>query len=787
MKISVEWIRELIPEVEVEELLDLLPRLGLGVEEVIESRQERILTGRVEGTRNHPKRKDLLVLEIFADRPYKVVTGASNMKVGDIVLLGLPGATVSGKHIDVSEFDGVRSEGMLISEEEIGISESSTGIIILDPETPVGKKFDDLFDRVILDLEVTPNRGDCESILGIAREIAVLRREKGKLIDLKPPRLKSGPEIKVQSSADCPRYTGMIIEDVNVTESPFKIKWRLFHHGIRPINSIVDITNYVMLLLGQPLHAFDLELLKGSIQVRRGRTGEEMVTLDGTEVRLTNEHLIIADKEGPIAIAGVIGGKKAEISERTNRILLESATFNPEVVRKATRGLMIDTQSGQRFERGTDPRMPPLAARYAGEMIKGRPVSFSDIKTRIKDRRIRFDPGRISRYLGVRIKRKELTEILAALNFQPRNANGRVLITVPSYRRDIEHECDIAEEVARVYGYDRIPMKLSRGEKTGRLPLELKIIRRLRSLLVALGFYECHTYSPISQDMVDLFGIGPCIRIKNPLNERFTHLRSSLAPSLVEILAHNYRNGNTDVRIFTIGKVFRPSDPKDEESTSLGIIGGGRIAPIHWDLAERDWDIFDMKGILETISKSLNVTGMSLVQEKIAMFDSPVGAIILSGHRIGAMGAISEEILTRFDIRDRYFFSEINLDQLILRMAPPIYIPYPKVPKVRRDLAFIVRDSIPVQDMIDRIKKIGGPILSEVLIFDRYRGEGIPEGMVSIGFRLTLQPEERTLTDAEIKGLIDKIVFEIEKGFSARLRDKEVRIGRTQDPGREDR
>ncbi|RKX71521.1 phenylalanine--tRNA ligase subunit beta [candidate division WOR-3 bacterium] len=787
MRLSFEWLKELLPDLSLDQTLDLLPRLGFGVEEVIDVGIDRVISARIKKITPHPRREGLLVLELRADQDYRVVTGAKNLSPDDNVLLALPGALIKGREIGVEDFDGIKSEGMLLSEAELGIVDEAEGVIRLPPKVEPGQWFNDLFDTKIIDLEITPNRGDCESILGISRELAAVTRGNFSPPKLRPPRLKSGPRIGIEDPDDCPRYTGMVIEGVEVGDSPFPIKWRLFHHGIRPINSLVDITNYVMLLLGQPLHAFDLDRIRGGIRVRRARDGEEIVTLDRTRIGLNREHLIIADREGPVAIAGVIGGMKAEIDRSTRRILLESATFNPEVVRRATRGLLIDTQSGRRFERGCDFAMPPLAAEYAQRMIKGRPESFTDLKVPLRRKRVSFDPKRIGRYLGIPIKKREITTILSALNFRVREVNHRLVATVPSYRRDIDSECDIAEEVARIYGYDRIPSRLSRGAQVGTIPQELRMIRRLRSILIGLGFYECRCFTPISKDALETFGIGPGVVIKNPLNERFTHLRTSLAPSLVEVLSTNYRNGNLDVRIFTIGKVFQPDSPRPKEEDFLGLLVGGRTSPPHWSGDERRWDFFSLKGVLELIARHLTAEELQIADDPIPMFDHYSARIVLGGKKVGIIGQLAQRILTRFGIKEPYYFFEVDLGRFLLRMEEPIYIPYPRFPKVRRDLAFIVDESISAQDIIKAIRQLGGPLLAEVIIFDRYQGGGIPAGKVSLAFRLTFQPQERTLTDPEIKELTEKISSGIELRFRAKLRDKEVDVGRTQDFGGEDR
>lgn len=779
MRVSIKWLKEFLPDLDQNSALDILPRLGLGVEEVVDVGQQGVLTARVDKISKHRKRGNLLVLKLISRRPYNVVTGAKNFKEGDIVLLAPPGAVIAGKQIEPEDFFSIRSEGMLVSETELGISERSTGIIVLDKHIKPGIGFNKIFDSTIIDLEVTPNRGDCESILGVARELSVGLKRKLNQFRLKLPRLKAGPRILVQDSLDCPRYTAMIIDDVEVRDSPFDVKWRLFHHGIRSINSLVDITNYVMLMLGQPLHAFDLALIKGRVRVRRAKDNERMTTLDGSKIKLSKEHLIIADQEGPIALAGVVGGKKAEIRRDTKKILLESATFCPETVRKATRGLLIDTQSGRRFERGTDPAMPPLAAQLAAQLIVGQPVAFTDVKVPLRRKRISCDHKRISRYLGLGLKRREVLSILNSLDFKPTGKGSKIQVSVPTYRRDISEECDIVEEVARIYGYDRIPSKISHSGLEGFFPKKMAVIRRLRLLLIGLGFYESHCFAPISQQVIELLGLGSCVRINNPLNERFTYLRPSLAPGLIDVLAANYRNGNLDVRIFEIGKVFVPARPRPKESNYLGIIVGGRKEPLHWSGHDQVWDFFDAKGILEFITRYLNTGEFSIEKDELGLFDENSNKISIGGRGGGCIGRLAKHVLAEFGIKGTFYFLEIDLDRLFERISQPIYIPYPKFPKVRRDLAFIVDESVPAEKLIRQIKSLGGPLLTDVTLFDFYKGKEFPKGKSSLGFRLTFQPEERTLTDGEIKNFIKKVVSGLKAKFGVNLRDKEVDFGGT--------
>jgi phenylalanyl-tRNA synthetase beta chain len=640
----------------------------------------------------------------------------------------------------------------------------------------------------IFEFEITANRADLLSILGIAREIAALFGKKLKvpkeLKGDKGPRLqgkrKPSFAVKVEDSELCPRYTARVIRDVEVKPSPEWLKERIISAGLRPVNNIVDITNFVLLETGQPLHAFDLDRIRGGISVRRSRKDEKIVTIDNTPRTCGTDMLAIADESGPLAIAGVMGGLATEVGDMSRNLLLESASFDPVSIRRTSRALGISSESSYRFERRIDEAMLLGASERASALIAeiagGKIGPITDVgRKKPYERVIKFDPEKTNSLLGISIKRKKALEILKSLGFLTRDKKGAVKVTVPSFRGDVKSDVDLAEEIARVYGYENIPLTIPRIVGNTRIKDFISIfIERVSRNLTRLGLNEIITYSMISRKSVaglDFTDNKP-VTIKNPLSIDQEILRPSMLPGMLGAISYNFKRYAKRLSFFELGKVYKEKGDSfiEEAVLSLGMAG---VKHETWKGREEGFDFFDIKGTFEALFKDIGITdGISFKKGKSAGLDGNSTSVIEhSGAAIGRLGEVGLKFREKFDIKRRVFYGEIYIRSLLKKARlEKNYAPYSRYPSIIRDISILLDKNVASREVTGIIKEIGRGLVKGARPISFYKGKEIPEGKRALLYRIEYRSDERTLQDAEVDELHSKIKSELSSKLSASFR-----------------
>ncbi len=800
MKAPLSWLKEFVDiDISPEELEKKLFSCGLEVEETVyfASNIDKIVVAKILKTEKHPNADKLTVTQIDAGKYgiLQIITAATNIYEGALVPVALDGSTLfNGEHIYNGQLRGLPSYGMFCSGEELGINDdfypgaSVNGILILNEEYPLGSEVKEVLgiEDVIFDINITANRPDCQSILGIAREIcAVLNKPlKEPALDYKPIKgVSTRSTINVSNCAPdlCPRYMAHYVKNIKIGQSPNWMKKRLFRAGLRSISNIVDITNYVLLEIGQPMHAFDLNDLEGNeIIVRRANNGEKIVTLDEKEFSLNENNLVICDKVKPIALAGVMGGLNSEIKNNTKDVIFECAKFARDNVRKTARLLGQRTDASSRYEKGIDANSAEIGLKRALHLVEELEMgeiaedNFDLLNEKIENKVIDTKISKINAVLGIEVPTNEIESILKRLNFGVQISGDDIKITAPLYRDDIEDYPDIAEEVIREYGYDHIqPTLLKTASITaGGLNDEQKKIEDLKTLLIGYGFNEIITYSFVSEKEYDLFGFDKkndeyrYIKIMNPLGEDLSVMRTSLLPSMCRILAGNIKRKNTEGRLFEFAKIYQPKTlplaelPDENHVISLGMFGEGE-------------DFFTIKGVVEDIISNFcyNAEVKYISCEKSCMHPTRSATIVINGENVGYFGELLPSISDKLDIDKRVYVGEIKYNLLKKHFDEKIvFKQISKFPTVERDLAISVDKSVPWGDIVEEIKQSAGQFLLGVKLFDIYTGEQIAQGKKSMAFNLTFISNEKTLTVEEIDQTIQNILTRLKEKLGAELR-----------------
>jgi len=772
---SIRWLEEFLrTKIDINDLEQICLNLGLEVEDQIEYAPKDVVIGQVRSITPHPRQKNLDVLQVMAKKRIQIVTAAKNIKKDDLILTVQAGGELNDTLVTGKDFSGVKSEGVLVSEQELDLAEASTGVIVVDRGKP-GAAFKDYFDDLVVDIATTPNRPDWLSLEGIAREISsALGVDYSKLNSLdriyrpKQSNRNGDFKIKISDISGCPRYTGRVFDDVTVTESPFWQKWRLQCMGMKGINNIVDITNLIMLLTGQPLHPFDFDLLQGGIIIRRAQVGERFITLDGTMFKLNKDDVVIADNDGPIALAGVIGAKRAQISHRTKRVLLESAYFDPKRIGHTARRLGLMTDASTRFERGADMAIVDAVSAMAGELFKkhgSREVEFIGQGKKATPKKVKFSLSHMNEILSLNLTAKQVKNVLNKISIQ---VTGTKTLTakIPHFRRDLTIAEDIYEEIARVYGYMEIPETLpKKWSGHAEINKTLGYEETLKNYLVGQGFKETYNLSLVSSTLLEKFGFAGFVKILNPLNERFDALRPTLFFGLLDTLKYNLSKGNKSLKLFEVGNILLSKAPFQENR--LGTILGGARYQDFWVQHNDILDYFDIKGVIESIFRIFHIKEASFNPAARKGFDQCV-VIKASGKELGFLGSIDTSLC-----KEPYYYFELALDPIWHMIGDTFYMPPPKFPANTRDLSFVTEETVQVPDMVDVISRVGGPVLEKVVLFDYYKGNILPPTKKSLGFRLHFRAPDRTLTDREVDVFVEKIIEELLKTFKASLRTKE--------------
>ena len=800
--------------------------------------RDKIVIGEIVEIKPHPNadRLVLAVVDYGAEEYETVVTGAPNLfpylgveRPGLKVAFALEGARLYDGHaagwevmvLKRAKIRGVPSRGMVCSEKELGISENHETIIILDDDAPVGMPLADYMGDAVLELDLTPNLGRCLSILGVAREVAALTGQRLSVSASQRLRYDAATlrrhdacpfvEIEIADPDLCSRYSAALVRGVKVGPSPSWMQRRLTLAGLRPINNIVDVTNYVMLELGQPLHAFDYDkLAKGkgqgakgvpTIIVRRAQPGETITTLDGIERELTEGMLLITDPSGPIAIAGVMGGLETEVSEETTNVLIEGANFNNINIRRTSQALKLRSEASLRFERGLDPELTVPALVRASELM--RQLAGGTIAEGIADaypikpekKVIELTADEVERILGIEIPTEEIVRILRALEFEVNEERvtsnedvpvTRLLVTVPSYRLDVSIPADLIEEIARVYSYDRIPATLLRDTlPKQRMNWALRGEERVRDILVGCGLTEVINYSLTSLESIGKLtpdggqvDESQYLKLANPLTSEREYMRRSLMPGLLETLRSNLRHTDR-VAIFEIGRVYLSQGEEElpEEPRRLGIAMSGPRLPRSWLSGDRDeMNFFDLKGIVETLLRRLGITDYAFTPTTHPTFHpGRVAELRLPavGHQpLAILGEVHPLVRENFDLPpQRVCLMELDLEMLLEAVpSERYYQPISKFPAVIQDIALIVDEDVPAKQVHDLILQAGGKLLTDAVLFDLYRGEPIPPGKKSLAYSLTFQAHDRTLTEEEVKRIRERIRRQLKREIGAELR-----------------
>ncbi len=790
MNLSMKWLSDFVKlKVEPREFSERMSLSGSKVEgwEIEGEEIKNVVVGKILSIDPHPDADKLVIcqVDVGEGEPLQIVTGATNLHPGDVVPVAkdhsvLPG----GKEIRKGKLRGVVSNGMLCSLGELGLTAHDfpyaieDGIFVLQEDCRLGQDIRSAIglDDTCVEFEITPNRPDCLSVIGLAREVAATF---GKDLTLHEPKVQQETgdihdllSVSVENDKLCQRYVARMVKNIKIEPSPRWMRERLRASGVRPINNIVDITNYVMLEYGQPMHAFDYKYVKGGkIVVRNAKEGESIMTLDGVERQLSPQMLVICDEEKPSAVAGVMGGEYSGIMDDTNTIVFESACFLGSSVRTTARKLGMRTESSARFEKGLDTRTCIPAVMRACELVEllgaGEVVGgMIDIDSAgYKPTEILLEPQWINRFIGIDIGREEMVDILKKLDCK---INGDTII-VPSFRRDLEHKADIAEEIARFHGYDKIPSTAIRGVAQGALTEYQKFERTLANTLLAQGCYEISSYSFISPKYYDKIclpqdhPLRKSVVILNPLGEDTSVMRTTAIPSMMEVLSRNYNNRNASASLFELANEYIPVDgqelPDEKPVLTIGQYGVS-------------YDFFTLKGIVENLFSVLGVSDLTVQgQSDIPYYHPGRCASLLSGDTVlGTIGEIHPQVAENYGIDSRVYVAHLHCGALFaVRCSEKEYHPLPKFPATTRDLALLCDDELPVQSIEKAIRAGAGNLLEQVELFDIYKGKQIPDGKKSIAYNITMRSADRTLTDEDIEKAMTKILKKLaEIGASIR-------------------
>ncbi|SUT97117.1 phenylalanyl-tRNA synthetase subunit beta [Actinobacillus lignieresii] len=795
MKFNESWLREWVnPAVSTEQLCDQITMLGLEVDDVapVAGAFSGVVVGEVVECAQHPDADKLRVtkVNVGGDRLLDIVCGASNCRQGLKVACATEGAVLPGDFkIKKTKLRGQPSEGMLCSYSELGIKEEHSGIIELPADAPIGKDFREYLDLndVAIEISLTPNRADCLSIAGIAREVGVINRAevKAPVISEVPETIADKVAVELQAPEACPRYLARVVKNVNVkATSPLWLQEKLRRCGIRSIDPIVDITNLSLLELGQPMHAFDASKIDGAIQVRMAKEGEELVLLDGTTAKLQPNTLVIADSKGALAMAGIFGGEASGVNENTTDVVLESAFFAPLAITGRARQYGLHTDASHRFERGVDPQLArdameratalllEICGGEAGEIVEAVSEQHLPKRNTVTLRRSKLDA-----VIGHHIEDETVTDILTRLGLNVIFANDSWTAVAPSWRFDIEIEEDLIEEVARIYGYNSIPNNSPLAHLTMKgTPEKLLEVNRIRTALVDSDYQEVVTYSFVDPKKQALLHPNQeALILPNPISSEMSAMRLSLLTGLLDTIVYNQSRQQTRVRIFEGGLRFIP-DAAAESGIRQELVFGAAIVgdkrPVHWESKGEAVDFFDLKGDMERV---LSLTSarhdLKFVAKQFpALHPGQSAAIMLDGKEIGFIGSVHPSIVQKLGIKGKPVVFEILGDAIANRPVPAAK-EISKFPANNRDIAVVVDENVPAGDVLDACRHAGGVKLVAVNLFDVYRGANLAAGKKSLAISLTVQDTEKTLEEEEISTVIQAVLAELAQRFQAYLRD----------------
>jgi phenylalanyl-tRNA synthetase beta chain len=822
MKISLKWLKDYVDiKLASKELAEKLTMAGLEVRaiETVGGTWDNVVIGEVIALNPHPNADRLKLATVdLGTEQVTTVCGAPNISLGQRVTFAHVGARLTDPHtgetavLKPAKIRGVVSEGMVCSEKELGISESHEGILILPPEAPIGTPLTTYLGDIVLDLDITPNRPDCLSVIGIAREIAALTGESLRLpqVDYEETErsIDSLACVDIVSPDLCPRYCASLITGITIAQSPGWLQRRLNSCGMRPINNVVDVTNYVMLEYGQPLHSFDFDKLEGrQIIVRRAERREIITTLDGSKRTLNPDILVIADKEGAVAVAGVMGGLDSEVTDRTGTILLESANFNQAAIRRGCSHLQFQSEASVRFDKGLNSELPLLPLKRATQLLleltggKAARGIIDVYPGKSGPNLISLTTREVMRLSGLKVSITEIIEVLRALGFECREGDSRsqIFVSAPYWRSDVRCSADLVEEVVRIIGYDKVPMtRLSSSLPAQKSKLSPQARRSdlkdaLRNILTGFGFQEIVTYPLVSLEKLQRLSpqlelrIRP-LKVANPMTREQEYLRTSLRAGLLATLAHNQKFEQAGIRLFEIGKVFLPDHPPiiatlsettgkqsrgekelPQEKEMLCALLSGIKTELSWQTGKESLDFFDAKGVVESLLSQLGLKASFEHSDDEGLHPGRGANIIVEGDKVGIVGDVYPKVAQTFEFSNTVSLIEIDLEKLLTRIARVTgYQSIPRFPSVSRDIALIIDEQVTYQRVEEIIQSF--PLVIKVTLFDLYRGEQIAKGKKSFAIRIVYRSTSRTLTDEEVDQTQNQMLAKLWHELGATLR-----------------
>ena len=794
MKVTIDWLKQYVDfSQSPKEVAHALTMLGLEVDSVqqVKYEFENVVVGEIVDVKKHELKDNLRICTVnTGNETLRLVCGAPNVAPGIKVPVAAVGSKLPGGiAVKSATIHGYDSPGMICSEAELGISNQNEIILVLNETARIGQDLKDVLGEgeIVIEIDLTPNRPDCLGAIGIAREIAAYNHSSLKKPAIKiteTPALKTADfiDVIIENPESCPRYTARYMEDIKIGSSPRWLIQKLEAVGLRTINNVVDITNFVMMETGQPLHAFDYDLLKKKKSVvRHANSGEKFTTLDEKEHTLSNQMLMICDGEKPVALAGVMGGLNSEISGKTTKVLLESAYFTPSNIRKTSKELGISSDSSQRFERGVDPEGLIFALERAcqliqelagGKLAQGcvdcypRPVEKRTVKLRV---------DRVNHLLGTSIQTDEVVNILERLEFKTYVKNNLIDVQIPSFRVDIEREVDLIEEVARIYGFNQV-QEQSYASISLIQPLkkEEQFSQLLRNLSIGVGYNEVLTQSLINSNWAEKFTDFPYIRLKNPLSEDLGTLRTSLIPGLLQIVKWNKNRYINDQRLFEVGHIFNWTDESrvsHQEENKIAFIRIGNTNQVNWLAAPRAATFFDLKGDIFTLLEQLKIANCEFSNSSLKFLDNRSLELLINQKKLGYIGAVTTEILEKIDFQEDIFIAELDLT-LLFENYPwdKKFKPIPRYPASKRDISILIDEQIPIKKVEEVINQSGKQFLQSARLFDYYKGKQVGQDKKSLTFSLTFYSMQRTLTEKEVDSELESIIQSLKSKLNAQLR-----------------
>lgn len=815
MLASLEWLKQYVDiNISTAELCDKITRVGLEVDTVTElgAGLSGVLTGKVTEIHRHPDSDHLWVCMMdYGQGIVQILTGAQNVKQNDIVPVAVVGSTLppstrnpEGMTLKPVKMRGLDSFGMLCSADELGIDsklllpEQRNGIFILPADTPIGVDVKEVLglNDTVIDIDLTSNRADCFSIIGLAREISAITGCPLKMPEMEVKEAAGGNaadyvSIKIDAPELCSRFSTRVLKDIKIKESPEWMQRRLRACGVRPISNVVDVTNYVMLELGQPMHAYDADKVAGhTLVVRRAEEGEKLITLDEKERELTPSMIVIGDAEKAAGLGGVMGGLLTEVTGETVNVILEAASFHGPSIRRTSRALGLRSEASGRFERGVDTILSHNALNRAAHLLENMDAceTFAGIveayPEEIKPAVITTTPAKINGRIGFVIERAEIISILEKLGFGVAENGEELIITAPSWRRDIECDADISEEVARMHGYDYIEshqpeLTITQGHQS----VLDDVKDSIQDYLVGAGMNEMMTYSFIKATAFDKMLLPAddvrrsCIELLNPITDAFSVMRTTMVPSALQTASFNLRNHNDSVALFEVGRVFIPKSlPLNEDPAELPMLTAvisGKCGALNWCSRKDGVDFYDMKGIVEGLMDALQVYDYELVRSAAPYLHPGKSCdIVVNGKVIGSFGEVHPVVQENFELDLTTYVLEMEVLPLVdYATAIPKYHHLPKYPAMSRDIAVVVPVEVSNAELEKAICQHAGELLKGVRVFDIYTGKQVAEGCKSMAFNLTYQAADRTLTDAEVDASMKKVIAEVSEAYKAKLRD----------------